>query len=259
VSRESARSALTVVVVSHNYGVHLDEALGSVACQTRPADEVVLIDDGSSDDTPEVAARWTEKLDGLVSLRNETCLGPARTFNRAFAAARGELIVKLDGDDRLSENYLECAESALVTSRADIAYAGVEQFGTESARVAARDFDRRELMRENFINGSALMRRTVWERTGGYRVELDELGLEDWELFVHAVALGMHAVPVAGCWLEYRRHAGGSRNTLSRLKVLRAHLLVRQMHRDAMKLSDVGTWMVRSVRRNAVRFAAASR
>jgi glycosyltransferase involved in cell wall biosynthesis len=258
VSRQAARAALTVVVVSHNYGEYLDEALGSVANQTRPADEIVLIDDGSSDDTPEVGTRWAEKLEGFVSLRNATCLGPARTFNRAFAAARGGLIVKLDGDDRLSDNYLECLEARLEATGADIAYSGVEQFGSEPARVAARRFDRRELMRENFINGSALMRRSVWERTGGYRVELDALGLEDWELFVHAVSLGMHVVPVDGCWLEYRRHASGSRNTMSRAKVLRAHLLVRQMHRDAVKLSDIGTWIARSVRRNIAGIPVAS-
>jgi glycosyltransferase involved in cell wall biosynthesis len=257
VSTPASRPTLSVVVVSHNYGRYLDEALASVAAQSRVPDEVVLIDDASSDDTPDVAIRWAEKLDAFVSIRNAAGLGPARTFNRAFSHARGDLLVKLDGDDRMSGTYLEGLERALLRTGADIAYAGVEQFGADERRVPAAPFDARELMRENFINGSALMRRQVWEQTGGFRPELDALGLEDWELFVHAVARGMRAVPVDDCWLEYRRHPGGSRNTMSHLTVLRAHLLVRRMHRDVVGLTDVGAWLLRSVARNVPRGSAA--
>jgi glycosyltransferase involved in cell wall biosynthesis len=244
--------SVSVVVVSHNYGRFLDDALQSVVGQSRAPDEVVVIDDASTDATPHVAARWSADVPYVESVRNETRLGPARTFNRGFARATGDLVVKLDGDDRFSGGYLEALEAAILRTGADIAYSGVRQFGAQTRQIPATPFDRRELMRENFINGSAMMKRSVWERTGGFREELDGLGLEDWELFVNAVSLGMNAVPVESCWLEYRRHVGGSRNTVSHLDAFRAHWLVRRMHPDAVALEDVGAWMARSVRRNLV-------
>ena len=242
---------VSIVVVSHNYGAFLDEALSSVAAQTRPPGDVVLVDDASTDDTAQVIEAWCGRLP-LNCIRNEQRLGPARTFNIGMSAARGDLLMKLDGDDRLSPTYVARLERALEESGAEIAYTGLQRFGAETYRSPARAFDRKELMKENFINGSAMMRRQVWERTGGYRSELDDVGLEDWELFVHAIALGMRAVPVDDCWLEYRRHASGSRNTISRRTALRAHLLVRRMHRDAVGLHDVGEWMLRSTCRTFV-------
>lgn len=241
---------LSVIVVSHNYGSFLDEALESIVGQRRPPDEIVLVDDASSDETPAVAARWSRQLTEVVSLRNEARLGPARTFNRGFARATGELLVKLDGDDRLSSGYLEALEAAIEKSDADIAYSGVRLFGAATGELPPRPFDRRELRRENFINGSAMMRRSVWEQTGGFRSELDGIGLEDWELFIHAISRGMRAVAVHGCWLDYRRDGDGSRNTVSRLDALRAHWLVRRMHRDEVGIQDIGAWMARSARRN---------
>lgn len=249
-SIETDRRSLSVVVVSHNYGPFLDEALTSVLAQSRAPDQIILVDDASVDDTPAVAERWLEKVPRLVSIRNETRVGPARAFNLGMARATGALLVKLDGDDRFTEPYLERLERALEVAQADIAYSGLQHFGADSRRLPARPFNRRELMRENFINGSALMRREVWELTGGYRDEFDRLGLEDWELFVHAISLGMRATAVEDCWLEYRRHSVGSRNSISLLNALRAHLLVRRMHRDAVGLCDVGAWIARSARRN---------
>jgi len=241
---------VSVVVVSHDYGAHLDEALGSVVNQTRLPDEVVIVDDASIDDTLDVAGRWVSRLPNARLVAIAESRGPAGAFNAGLAAATGTLLVKLDADDRLSDPYLELHAEALAATGADIAYAGVRYFGAESRWIAARPFDRRELMRENFINGSAMIRRRVWEATGGFRAELDHLGFEDWELFVHAVSLGMEAVPVDDCHLEYRRHPAGSRNSLSRLGSLRSHLAVHRMHPDAVAVRDVAAWMGRSLSRN---------
>ncbi len=253
-SRRRAET-LSVVVVSHNYGRFLAEALESIGTQSRLPDEVVIVDDASTDETSAVAARWVADTPFGVYLRNEERLGPAATFNLGFERAVGDLVVKLDADDRFSAGYLERLEQGIVGTGADIAYSGVRLFGAESRVIPARRFDRRELMRENYINGSAMMRRSVWERTGGFRPELDGLGLEDWELFVNAVSHGSRAVPVEDCWLEYRRHVNGSRNTVSHLAALRAHWLVRRLHPDAMTLHDLGAWLARSARRNLRRVA----
>lgn len=249
-SPEPSPDTVSVVVVSHDYGRFLDEAMTSVMDQSRRPDEVVIVDDASRDATPTVAERWVRCHPAIRCVRSEISLGPARAFNTGLHRASGALLVKLDADDSLSDRYVERHVQVLTETGADIAYAGVEHFGAECRWIPAVPFDPTELGRENFINGSAMMRRRVFDATGGYRVELDGLGLEDWEFFVHAVALGMRAVPVDGCRLRYRRHASGSRNSLTRLDALRTHLLVRRLHPETVSRRQVATWMGRSVSRN---------
>ena len=253
----SSAPRVSVVVACHNYGAFLAEALSSLARQSRPADELIVIDDGSTDETAAVLRSWSGPPVTLVS--HPEPLGTASAFNTGIARSTGDLVVKLDADDRLSEGYLERLAAAIETTGAAIAYSGVRRFGAESGEDRAAPFDRRELMRENYINGSAMVRREVLLATGGYRRDFDQLGLEDWELWVHAVALGYTATPVEGCWLEYRRHAGGSRNTISRARALRAHLDVWWLHRPVIRWSDVTRWMARSARRNVWRLLRPSR
>lgn len=253
----SAATRVSVVVACHNYGEFLADALSSVAQQSRPAAELIVVDDGSTDETAAVLRTWTGQA--VIVVSHPEPLGAAGAFNAGIARSTGDLVVKLDADDRLSEEYLERLAAAIDATGADIAYSGVRRFGAESGEDRAAPFDRRELMRENFINGSAMVRREVLLATGGYRPDFDPLGLEDWELWVHAVALGFTATPVEGCWLEYRRHAGGSRNAISRGRALRAHLDVWSLHRPVIRWSDVTRWTARSARRNVRRLVRPSR
>lgn len=242
-----------MVIRCHNYGRFLAEAVESVVAQSRAADEIVVVDDGSTDGTGDVLARLAEVYPQLASLRRHPARGPAASFNDGVAASPGDLVVALDADDRLGPGYLEALAEALRDPSVSIAYCGKRTFGAERADEPAKPFDVDELLRENMINVSAMFRRSVFEATGGFRPDFDDLGLEDWEFWVHAVERGATAVAVNGPWLEYRRHPGGSRNTMRRLLVLRAHLRMWRLHPSLMRPRHLLGWMARSARRNAVR------
>jgi len=246
---------ISVVIPCHNYGALLEDAVASVERQTRPADEVVIIDDGSTDETPEVVARLQARLPQLRAVRREPARGAARTFNDGVRHSTGELVVILSADDRLSDNYLECMEAALADPTVSFAYAGERMFGAVERWNPPLPFDRREVLRENLFNGSAMLRRELFDRVGGFREDFEAIGLEDWEFFVHCIEVGAVGVPVHECWLEYRRHEAGSRNTMPRGRVLRAHLKVWRLHPKVMGVSDILAWMARSVRRNVRRLA----
>lgn len=245
-----AGSRVSVVVRCHNYGRFLPEALTSVADQTRPVDEVVVVDDGSTDETAAVLEEFAARLPQLVVVARHPARGPARSFNDGVAASSGDLVVALDADDRFSPELVERLAAALDGDPAvDFAYCGERRFGLESSERPPVPFDVDELMRENFVHVSAMFRRWIFEATGGFRPEFDGLGLEDWEFWVGAVERGAVGRAVDGCWLEYRRHVEGSRNTMPRGRVLRAHLLVWRLHPGVFKPRHLVQWMARSARR----------
>ena len=239
------RSRVSVVIRGHQQGRFLAEAIDSVRAQTRLADEIVVVDDGSTDETPDVIAAHQP----LVVVRHPVPRGPAASFNAGVAASSGDLVLALDADDALSPRYLELAEQAIADG-ADLAYGAVERFGAEESFTPARAFDADELGVESFVHVSTLFRRSIFDLTGGFRSDLDALGLEDWEFWVNAVEHGARGRAVDGCWLRYRRHPAGSRNTITRSTALRVHLRVHRLHPGVVTWRHLARWAARSIGRN---------
>jgi GT2 family glycosyltransferase len=235
---------LSVVIRCHNHERFLTDSVGSALAQTRPPDEIVVVDDGSE---PPVAVHGP--LASVRLVRNEVALGPAEAANTGMRKAQGNLLVLLDADDRLSARYLELLERSLDVTEVDFAYAASHLFGAVHRQEPLREFDPGELARENFVNVSAMFRRSLLDRIGGFDPMLDSVGYEDWDFWLRAVGAGAVGTPVEGCWLEYRRHDHGSRNTSSRRSVLAAHVLMRRRHPALVRRRDVGHWLVRATRR----------
>lgn len=242
---ETRPHRVSVVIRCYQQGRFLAEAIESVRAQTRPADEIVVVDDGCTDETPAVVAAHQP----LVVVRHDVPQGPAATFNAGVAASSGDLVLALDADDALSPRYLELTEQA-IRGGADLAYGAVERFGSEQSFTPARPFDPDELGVENFVHIATLFRRPVFDVTGGFRSDLDHLSLEDWEFWVNAVEHGATGQAVDGCWLRYRRHATGSRNTIPRSVALRVHLRVHRLHPRVVTWRHLARWAARSARRN---------
>ena len=234
-------SRISVVIPCHNYGRFLAEAFDSVAGQTRPADEIVIVDDGSTDETAEVIEVLRSRRPDLVVVARQPARGAATTFNDGVLASSGDLLVVLSADDRMSPRYLELLERALGDGSHSFAYCSARTFGAEHGVVEALPFDAGRLMVGNYINGSAMITRRLFDDVGGWR---PGIRWEDWEFWVHAVGKGHTGTAVDGCWLEYRRHAGGSRDTGHRLDALRGHLRMWRMHRPTMRLGHVAQWLL---------------
>jgi glycosyltransferase involved in cell wall biosynthesis len=112
---------LSVVIPCYNEARRLPELLGALAGQTRPPDEILIVDGGSTDGTPEAAERWAAAHPALA-LR--VLANPARhiphALNLGIAAARGEVIARLDGHCRPAPDYLERCLRALMDSGAEV-------------------------------------------------------------------------------------------------------------------------------------------
>lgn len=237
--------SVSVVVRACDSESWVAEAVTSVVSQSLPPDELLLVDDASVDRTVQEALRASGSSEIRV-IRHAERRGAAATFNAGVAAAKSSHVVVLDADDRLSPRYLEAMTVALDRTGASFGYAETRLFGAVAELWPARPFDARRLARENFVNVAAMFRSDVFADTGGHRGDLP--AFEDWEFWLHAVELGHVGVPVPGCWLEYRRHASGSRNTLTRATAYRMHWRLHRLH-NSVRWSDIGAQAVANLRR----------
>ena len=242
---------VSVVIRCHQQGRFLAEAVTSARAQSRSPDEIVVVDDGSTDETADVIAAL-QAQGPLVVVRHDVARGPAGSFNAGVAASSGDLILALDADDALSPRYVELTEQAILDG-ADLAYGGVERFGSETSFTAARTFDPDELGVESFLHVSTMFRRSIFDETGGFRSEFDRLGLEDWEFWVNAVERGARGRAVDGCCPPLPPPRGRGSNTMRRSTVLRVHLMVHRLHPGVVTWRHLARWAGRSVRRNLPR------
>jgi Glycosyl transferase family 2 len=94
---------VSVIVTCYNYGRYVASALDSALAQAYPHKEIIVVDDGSTDDAASVIARYA----GRVKVITQANAGSIAAYNRGFAESRGEIIVLLDADDVLEPNALD--------------------------------------------------------------------------------------------------------------------------------------------------------
>jgi glycosyltransferase involved in cell wall biosynthesis len=205
---------ISIVVLCHNYARYLGEAIESALLQDYSNLELIAIDDGSTDDSLEVASRYRERVKVLTQPNQ----GLARTCNRGAGEVTGEYFLFLSADDRLEPTYVSELFGALVrTPEASFAYCAARLFGAESGVAPARPFSAFSLIRgRNYINGSALIRRADYVAVGGYAVDLGEGAFDDWDFWLTMVERGKRGTYVPKPLLLWRRHEAGSKNPASR-------------------------------------------
>lgn len=230
---------VAVIVVSYNYGQYLSEALESVLQQTLIPDEILIVDDASTDETSEVARKYVQLYgDRMRLMQNEKNLGIVPTFNKAIAQTSAELVCFLGADNRMFPNYLERLVSTLHEAGPGTAvvYTDFALFGERAAQeyalhapgrrgrqvggrfyeVVFPDFTEEELAMGDFIHGSSLYRRRAFDQVGGY--QLGGTRPEDANLFRRMVGAGWAAAKAHGTWLEYRQHDEDQANIVARTR-----------------------------------------
>jgi len=105
---------ISVLVPAFEDARFLDKSLGSVAAQSRTDFEVIVADDGSTDNTPRIAAAWASRDARFRLSRIESNIGMTPNWNRALAEARGDLVLKLDADDAMNPDCLEILAGELL-------------------------------------------------------------------------------------------------------------------------------------------------
>jgi succinoglycan biosynthesis protein ExoU len=200
---------MTVIVAAHNVASYLPAALASVFCQSRPADEVVVCDDGSDDDLAGAVAPYRDRVHLIRRARG----GEGAAKNSAVSAANTEFVVVLDGDDEMHPRRLEALEwLAAARPDLDIITTEFEEFGPNAGAevwsLAARfpvEDQRSAILTWNFLPAPAIRRQPLLQ-AGGFDEKL-RYG-PDWECYIRMVLRGSRAGIVAAPLYRYRRWRG---------------------------------------------------
>lgn len=120
----TARPTVSILIDNHEYGRFLGEAIDSALEQSWPAVEVIVVDDGSTDDSRAVLARYGGRIDTVLKENG----GQASAINAGFRRCRGACVIVLDADDRLrpeiaaavAEAFAERPEAARVQYRVEV-------------------------------------------------------------------------------------------------------------------------------------------
>lgn len=201
---------VSVLMPCYNDGAYIEEAVASVWAQTWPSMELIIVDDGSTDEqTREVLDRLAE--DSRCTLLKQENSGPAVARNLAFQHAHGEYLMPVDADDKIAPDYVEKAVACLeADDRAAVCYCKADLFGELEGPWNLPDYSLGEMLTDNVVFVTSLIRRKAFEEVGGFNEDMRE-GMEDYDFFLSLLERGwtIHQLPET---LFHYRIKGDSRS-----------------------------------------------
>ena len=202
---------VSVIITNYNYAQYVGEAIESVLNQTYKNLEIIIIDDGSTDDSDKVISVYVKKNKNIRYIKQKN-QGVVYTRNKAIDLAQGEFLCFLDADDYFDKEYVEKTVTCAIKNKSDVVYTNFKMFGTGTETSNFHEYSLEELKNGNFIHISSLIRKSA---LSGVRFD-DELAgetHEDWDLFL---SLGVNGAIMTLCrevFLNYRIH-DNSRNNM---------------------------------------------
>lgn len=196
------KSCISVIVPCYNQGQYLSEAIDSVLAQTYTNWECLIVNDGSIDNTENIALQFQSK-DPRISYHYKTNGGLADARNYGIAKSKGDFILPIDADDKIAPGYLEKAIAFFENQEVKVVYCEAEYFGTKSGRWDLPDFSLEQLAKGNMIFCTALFRKQDWQKVGGYNVNM-KYGWEDWDFWISLLKNGGKAVKLNEVLFYYR-------------------------------------------------------
>ncbi|MDD5350270.1 MAG: glycosyltransferase family A protein, partial [Chthoniobacteraceae bacterium] len=206
----------SILIPAYNAGPFLGRALESVRDQVYAEWEVVVVEDGSRDETEALVRAFAEGVPQTVRYENSGArLGVSAARNRAMALARGEVFAFLDADDWWTSRHLALGLAAL-DAGADVCFSGFHVYDEPEARERETVVPRvppdplARLFRSNFIQTASLVtvRRAAAEKAGGFDGALS-VG-EDCDYWMRVVAAGGRLACTGEPTCFYVKHGGSA-------------------------------------------------
>ena len=198
---------VSIVIATFNHGAYVAAAIESVLAQDHPHVELIVVDDGSTDDTPSILERYRDRA-RIVSQANA---GQARALNRGWQMARGDILSYLGSDDTLEPNAVSRA-AALLQARPDVALAYcdfqlIDPASHPIRRVSNGDFDRAAMVGGLVCQPGpgVFFRRSGYVQAGPWNESLRQV--PDFEFWLRLAHTGTF-VRIPEVLARYRVHEG---------------------------------------------------
>lgn len=203
---------VSVIMGVYNGAQFLREAVESVLCQTYDHFEFVICNDCSRDESEEILKEFARKDSRIILLKNEKNMGLAATLNRCLEVAKGELIARMDCDDRSLPNRFADQVEWLCKHPQAVAVGMAVEFIDDSGAVFARQnkeqdefYTLKDVVRATpLVHPSTMIRRDALNAVGGYTVNALTTRAEDYDLWCKLCEQDSVVANMAVYGLQYR-------------------------------------------------------
>lgn len=207
---------VSVIVPCYNMSAFLEETLQSVCASDYPNFEVLVIDDGSTDDSLARAQSFASR-DPRVRVLTQPNSGVCAARNLGLQQARGVYVLPVDADDLISPRFISQAVAAMDANPAlKVVYPRAAFFGERSGEWMLPPYCPKLLARKNMIPATALYRRADALAFGGYCT--DELFREDWDFWLSMLENGGEVLQLEELGFFYRVRSGSRRSLAAKNK-----------------------------------------
>ncbi len=204
---------VSIIIPCYNQAQYLEEAVESAVDQTYPNIEIIIINDGSTDTSEEVALKLQEKHPNIIQIISQKNKGVSEARNNGIQQSRGKYILPFDGDDILYKDAISLTLTAMIEYKVDIVSPNAQSFGMRTNLIIPVSFPHCNLLYANCWVGTSLYKKEVWQIIGGYKSNMN-VGYEDWEFWINAYKFGFHFHHLSNTLFQYRTK-NISRDTLA--------------------------------------------
>jgi len=179
---------VSIIIPCYNEGHYLKETIESVLKQTYTSFEIIIVNDGSTDEkTLEILKNNSWNKTTIINIENS---GVCTARNIAIAEAKGEYILPLDADDLIAPTFLQKAV-AILNDNDDVSLVtcNVEFFGKKKGVYRLPKYNLGVLLGQNLMVCTSMFRKKDFDKIGGYNPNMNE-GLEDWDFWLSLLGNG---------------------------------------------------------------------
>jgi len=179
---------VSILMPIYNYGNRINQTLNSVFDQDYTNIEVILVDDGSTDEFVKMKLKQLENVDKIKVVYKENG-GPSSARNEAFRHSKGEYILPLDSDDMILDGYIRTCVNIL-TKNKDISpvYCDTHHVGQSQGVEKRPEWSKERLLQGPFIVNCSMFHRESFEKVNGYDEEM--FGWEDYDMWIRMMKEG---------------------------------------------------------------------
>ena len=198
------RPLISVVIPCYNQGKYLEETVKSALASSYRPLEIILVNDGSTDNSLEIANKL-EANHPEIQVIDQPNGGVAKARNTGIAHAKGTYILPLDGDDLISKNYIQEAIETLESNlEVKVVYCQAVKFNEQTQKPwKLKPFSQHQLAKDNMIFVAALFRKSDAEAVEGFSEDM-KMGREDWEFWIKMLKNGGEVVQLPFVGFFYR-------------------------------------------------------
>ncbi len=200
---QQSNSLVSVIIPCYNYAHFLGDAVESVIAQTNLNWECIIINDGSPDNTEQIALAYCKKDKRIKYLFKENG-GHSSARNLGIKNCFGKYILPLDPDDKIAPGFLKNAVEVFERTPETKVVTGFTQlFGTTNEVLKLQGYDFKTLLTVNFLYNSCVYRKSDYDATNGYDETM--LGFEDWDFWISLLKSGGTITELPFICYHYRK------------------------------------------------------